>query len=95
MSKALKPTAFREVGASGCRYSRTYVLDTLEQRYAQPVAKAWKTRDFHCLEIAPNHYLLTYSLVQEERVTSRVTLWKHSPASWQILFHQGTVVADL
>jgi hypothetical protein len=94
MSKALKPTAFREVGASGRRYSRTYVLDTLEQRYAQPVAETWETRDFHCLEIAPNHYLLTYILVQSGRVTRRATIWRHSSTGWQILFHQGTVVAD-
>lgn len=92
--EAMTDPAFWEVGASGRRYSRDYVLDTLEQRYAEPIAETWETRDFHCLEIAPNHYLLTYILVQEERVTSRATLWKHTPTGWKILFHQGTVVAD-
>ncbi|WP_017296747.1 hypothetical protein [Nodosilinea nodulosa] len=70
--EAMTDAAFWQVGASGRRYSRDYVLDTLEKRYAQPIEESWETRHFHCLEIAPNHYLLTYILIQAERVTSRV-----------------------
>jgi hypothetical protein len=56
--------AFWEVGASGRRYSRNYVLDTLEQRHSQRHEDIWETRDFHCLEIAPDNYLITYTLIQ-------------------------------
>jgi len=83
---------FREVGASGRRYSREFVLDTLESRLRQPVEDAWETEGFHCLEIAPNNYLVTYTLLQGERVTRRATIWRRSAKGWKILYHQGTVV---
>ena len=41
--------AFSEVGASGRRYSREYVLDELEKRFANQGEDAWQTRDLHCL----------------------------------------------
>lgn len=65
-------TTFWEVGASGRRYSREYVLDELERRYAGPAPAAqdeWQTRDFHCLEIAADNYLLTYTLAQGARAS--------------------------
>lgn len=83
---------FREVGASGRRYSREYVLDVLEQRYKNPGPDVWETKDFHCLEIAPDNYLLTYTLIQEERVTRRATIWRRTASGWKIVYHQGTVV---
>ncbi len=86
--------AFWEVGASGRRYSREYVLDILEERLENPAADVWKTRDAHCLEIAPRNYLVTYTLVQGARVTRRASLWRKSAKGWQVVFHQGTVVQD-
>lgn len=83
---------FWEIGASGRRYSRDFVLDTLEQRHATPHQDIWETRDFHCREIAPSNYLLTYTLIQGDRVTRRSTIWRHTPSDWKIVFHQGTVV---
>ena len=85
---------FWEIGASGRRYSREYVLDELEKRHAGPHGDVWKTRDFHCLEIAPNNYLLTYTLIQGARVTRRTTLWRRHGKNWKIVFHQGTLVSD-
>src|SRR5215469_3702625 len=55
---------FWEVGASGRRYSRAYVLDELQQRYAAPQADVWETSDFQCRRLADNIYLLTYTLLQ-------------------------------
>ncbi len=81
-----------EVGASGRRYSREYVLDVLEQRHRTPVEENWETRGFHCREIAADNYLLTYTLIQGERVTRRATLWRRTPDGWRALYHQGTVV---
>ena len=86
--------AFWEVGASGRRYSREYVLDVLEKRYESPGEDLWETRDFHCLEIAPDNYLLTYTLLQGERLTRRSTIWRRTGEGWKIVYHQGTVVED-
>jgi hypothetical protein len=85
---------FWEVGASGRRFSRQFVLDTLEARYRSPTADIWEVCDFHCLEIATNNYLATYTLVQGERVTRRTTIWRRTAEGWQIVYHQGTVVAQ-
>ena len=83
---------FWEVGASGRRYSREYVWSVLEDRYKKPAEDSWEARDFYCQEIAPDNYLLTYTLQQGERVTRRATLWRHSNGYWKIVFHQGTIV---
>lgn len=85
---------FWEVGASGRRFSRKFVLDTLEKRYEAPVEDVWEVEDFHCLEIAMNNFLVTYTLTQGERVTRRATIWRRTSDTWQILYHQGTVVSD-
>jgi hypothetical protein len=60
-------TAFWEVGASGRRYSREFILDTLENRRPRLDEDMWQTRGFHCLEIAPDNYLVTYTLHQGPR----------------------------
>lgn len=85
---------FREVGASGRCYSREYVLETLLERYSDDkYGDIWETRDFQCLEIAPNNYLLTYTLIQnKERITRRSTIWRYTLDGWKILYHQGTIV---
>jgi hypothetical protein len=83
---------FWEVGASGRRYSRKYVLDTLEQRHSQPHEDIWETQDFHCLAIAPDNYLIAYTLRQGERVTRRATIWRQCGTDWKIVYHQGTIV---
>jgi len=83
---------FWEVGASGRRYGREYVLDTLAERHRAPHDDPWETRGFHCAEIAPDNYLLTYTLHQGERVTRRATLWRRRAGSWRIVYHQGTLV---
>jgi hypothetical protein len=85
---------FWEVGASGHRYSRAYVLDVLEERFQHPTHDEWETSDFHCREIAADNFLLTYTLKQGERLTRRATLWRHTAQGWKIVYHQGTVVAD-
>ena len=84
---------FWEIGASGRRYGRAYVLDVLDARRDSPAHESdWETRDFHCRELAPDTYLLTYTLRQGERVTRRATIWCRADGDWKIVFHQGTVV---
>jgi hypothetical protein len=84
---------FWEVGASGRRYSREYVIDLLVERHAAPVDDFWETNDFRCLALGPDTYLLTYTLVQNRtRVTRRATIWRHTREGWKSLYHQGTMV---
>jgi len=86
---------FWEIGASGRRYSRQYVLETLEAREEEPIDDDdWETSDFHCRELARDLYLLTYTLLQGERRTRRATIWRRTPSGWVIVFHQGTVVQE-
>lgn len=92
--EAMTEPDFWEVGASGRRYSREYVLDVLEERYRQPFDDDWQTSDFHCREIAAGNYLLTYTLQQGPRLTRRATLWRHTAQGWKIVYHQGTLVAE-
>jgi len=92
--EAMTDAGFWEVGASGRRYSREYVLDTLAQRHSQIVEDVWETKEFHCLALSPDTYLLTYTLVQaRSRVTRRTSLWRKTREGWKILYHQGTLVA--
>ena len=84
---------FWEVGASGRRYSREYVLDALEERHQSPIHEVWETTDFRCQELAADIYLLTYTLRQQgARITRRATIWKRTENGWKIVFHQGPIV---
>ena len=84
---------FWEVGASGNRYSRDFILDTLEKRFQNPQEEDLEIKNFHCLEISLNNYLVTYTLIQDkERVTRRSTIWKKKVNDWKIVYHQGTIV---
>ena len=86
---------FWEVGASGQRYSREFVLDELERRYSMPNEDDLEAFGFHSRKLAEDKYLLTYTLRQpEERWTRRATIWQRTAKSWQILYHQGTVVQE-
>jgi hypothetical protein len=91
--EAMTDLTFWEVGASGRRYSRQHVIDTLVERYSAPHRDIWETSDFHCAELAPDTYLLTYTLIQDRsRMTRRATIWRRAGSQWKILYHQGTVV---
>lgn len=81
-----------EVGASGRRYSREFILKTF--RAIPPVtAEEWECRDFGLLQLGPETYLLTYTLDQWERLTRRATIWQRTAQGWRVLYHQGTAVA--
>jgi hypothetical protein len=86
---------FWETGASGRRYSRKFVLDTLESRHRTPRENIWETTDFHCTRLAADTYLLTYTLLQDGvRLTRRATIWQNTSEGWKIRYHQGTIVQD-
>lgn len=86
---------FWEVGASGRRYPRKFVLDELEKRFSVPHSDVWETSDFHCRKLAEDVYLLTYTLLQDStRLTRRSTIWQRTADGWKIVYHQGTIVQD-
>ena len=85
---------FWEVGASGRIYSREYVLNVLEERFSNPQQDKWEIKDFKCQEIAKDNYLVTYTLIQYERITRRATIWRKHDYGWKIVYHQGTIVED-
>ncbi len=86
---------FWEVGASGRRYSRKFVLDVLEERASVPPPEVWETSDFYCRRLGEDTYLLTYTLLQEgARLTRRSAIWQRTPDGWKAIYHQGTVVQD-
>jgi hypothetical protein len=92
-----------ETGASGRRYTRPFILDLLESRYAAPQNDVWETSGFHCRKLAEDVYLLTYTLLQNStqestqelaRLTRRATIWQRTPEGWKIVYHQGTIVQE-
>ncbi|MGV9665176.1 nuclear transport factor 2 family protein [Nocardia niigatensis] len=90
---AMVADEFWEIGASGQRYDRDLVLEVLAERQRTPSEDVWETSEFRCQELAPDLFLLTYLLRQPDRVSRRSTVWRRVGPDWQIVFHQGTVVA--
>jgi hypothetical protein len=83
---------FWEIGVSGRRYSRDYVLAEPEKRHRVQTVDVWETTDFHCRKLAQDLYLLTYTLLQHDEGKTRSTIGQRTLEGWKIVFHQGTVV---
>jgi hypothetical protein len=84
-----------EVGASGRRYSRDFILQELTKSvpYVDAAGAGWETSEFGLRCLGPETYLLTYTLDQAGRRTQRSTIWRRSEDGWQILYHQGTIIS--
>ncbi|MBW8366052.1 MAG: DUF4440 domain-containing protein [Rhizobium sp.] len=91
--EAMTAPEFWEVGASGRKYSKESVLETLEARHSQPVTESYLVTDFLCQELSPNLYLATYQLDQEGRLSRRSTIWRRNGDNWRVVYHQGTPIA--
>jgi hypothetical protein len=84
-----------EVGASGRRYSREFILRTLSENPPVDAAAAgWESYEHGPCRLGPDTSLLTYTLRQGTRVTRRATIWQHGSEGWRILYHQGTKVSE-
>ncbi|MDV6329539.1 DUF4440 domain-containing protein [Asticcacaulis sp. 201] len=83
---------FWEIGASGKSYDRSFVIETLLERYKTPEPDNWSCSDFSIRQLSEGLYQLNYVLLQPDRRTRRTTLWRKSGETWQIVFHQGTVI---
>ncbi|MGD0801795.1 MAG: DUF4440 domain-containing protein [Terracidiphilus sp.] len=85
-----------EVGASGRRYSREFILAWAEgapDHFVDAKEAGWRTEDFGLRRLGSDTYLLTYTLDQAGRRTRRATIWQKSEVGWRILYHQGTIIA--
>jgi len=91
----LMAPGYWEIGASGKKYDRTFVLQHLAEN--PPVdadVAGWKVLEARCTPLGGGTFLLTYVLVQNERVTRRCTVWRwHEENRWEIVYHQGTLVS--
>lgn len=84
---------FWEVGASGRRYSRDFILKMRSKEELVDADKTgWKASGFGLRSLGPDCYLLTYTLDQAGRLTRRATIWEKIAEGWRILYHQGTIV---
>ena len=83
---------FWEVGASGRRYGRDRIVESLEGRYKNFTYETWYIEDFQCRKIAQDCYLTTYTLFQDDRQSRRSTIWRRAEGNWKIFYHQGTPV---
>ncbi len=87
-----------EISASGCDYSREFVLDYLEKRYKEEpeddmIKDGWKVKNFKIRKLADELYLVNYTLHGQGRVTKRGEIWKGNLTDGiKIMYHQGTVV---
>jgi hypothetical protein len=82
-----------EVGASGNVYTGDEIWPVLAGRYSDPgYEDVWATSDFACRRLGEDTYLLTYVLHQGPRITRRSTIWRRTPTTWQVVYHQGTIV---
>jgi hypothetical protein len=84
-----------EVGASGRRYSRDFILNELTKSvpFVDAAAAGWQTSEFGLRRLGPDTYLLTYTLDQAGRRTRRSTIWQNVENGWRILYHQGTIIS--
>lgn len=86
---------FWEVGASGRRYSREFILlNAGHIASADAESEGWSITEPALRELGPETYLFTYTLDQNGRVTRRATIWRRGENGWKILYHQGTIVTS-
>jgi hypothetical protein len=82
-----------EIGASGRCYTREFILQMDPAHFVDAETAGWRVTDHALMPLDPDTYLLTYRLQQGERLTRRATIWQRILDDWQILYHQGTIVA--
>ncbi|MEJ2089269.1 MAG: nuclear transport factor 2 family protein [Gammaproteobacteria bacterium] len=86
---------FLEFGASGRIWRKADVLTELP---AQRPMGASRLSEFTAVALGGEHALVTYQLYVEgdhppDR-SWRSSVWKRTPAGWQMVFHQGTRIVE-
>lgn len=84
-----------EVGASGRRYSRAFILEQAAKiSEVNATGAGWKCSKYGLKKLAAQTFLFTYTLDQNGRLTRRATIWQKSEEGWKILYHQGTIISS-
>ncbi len=94
--EAMTADDFWEVGASGRVYDRATVLEVVAGRYADPgydPMAGLVVSDFDCHRLDGDTWLVTYHLMQDERATRRMSIWRWTTGGWTLRYHQGTVIS--
>ncbi|GIL39003.1 DUF4440 domain-containing protein [Roseiterribacter gracilis] len=84
---------FVEIGASGVRHSRDFILDTLP---VEPAAQRTLS-DFEHRTLAPGLVQVFYRTRwhragEPDRHALRTSIWERRYDGWQMLYHQGTPI---
>lgn len=89
---------FVEYGASGAIYNKEQVVSALEREHHEPAVQRM-ARDFRISELADGVAQVTYNAVRIDEASIetrslRSSIWKFKDGRWQMIFHQGTPVAQ-
>ena len=92
---ALLAEGFREFGASGRVFSKAEVIDMLQAETPASLS----LDSFEAQQISPQAILVTYRETKEAAgsaptISLRSSLWIFRGEHWQMLFHQGTKIAQ-
>jgi hypothetical protein len=82
---------FVEFGASGRRWDRASIMESL---LAEPVSENGDTieaTDVAAQRLADDVVLVTYTTQTPERRALRSSIWRRVDGRWRMYFHQGTV----
>ena len=87
---------FREFGGSGRVFNKGQIIETLQN---QPPLEIWLDEfQVKCLsaELALVTYRGHYKFTDSEKVSHslRSSIWRKRDGRWEVVFHQGTPVAD-
>lgn len=87
---------FMEFGSSGAIY---YKPDTLQNLTASTDKVAYAMSDFKAKELSEAFVLTTFKTERiinntDITVSLRSSIWKKNKGSWQMFFHQGTLIKN-
>ncbi len=86
---------FVEFGSSGKIYNKAQILESI----GQMAPATYAMDDFKVTQLEPRLVLATYIVTRvftqtgERDISLRCSIWVERAGSWQMLFHQGTIVS--
>lgn len=90
LASRLLHTEMTETGASGRRYSREEVLDSLSPLVGFNAVDEVCAADISTSQIAPDVFLLTYTTSGATGAVARASLWVREGEQWTLRHHQQT-----
>lgn len=87
---ALLHPEFLEFGASGRRWERDAIIESLIEEGADQDARPIVASRMEGTELAPDVVHLTFVTESNGRRAHRSSLWRRTGDSWRLFFHQAT-----